>query len=110
MRTAWPIVPYIPFTKHDWNSSSDDIVNIIEEKTVYPVFVKPAISGSSIGVSQAKNTEELQDAIELACRYCSRILVEQGIENGYEINCSVMGTHTPIASVCEQPITSTEFH
>lgn len=104
-----PIVPYIPFTKHDWNSSSDDIVNIIEEKTVYPVFVKPAISGSSIGVSQAKNTEELRDAIELACRYCRRILVEQGIENGYEINCSVMGTHTPIASVCEQPITSTEF-
>lgn len=104
-----PIVPYIPFTKHDWNSSSDDIVNILEEKTVYPVFVKPAISGSSIGVSQAKNTEELRDAIELACRYCRRILVEQGIENGYEINCSVMGTHTPIASVCEQPITSTEF-
>ena len=104
-----PIVPYIPFTKHDWNSSNDDIVDIIEEKTVYPVFVKPAISGSSIGVSQAKNTEELRDAIELACRYCRRILVEQGIENGYEINCSVMGTHTPIASVCEQPITSTEF-
>ncbi len=104
-----PIVPYIPFTKHEWNSSSDDIVSIIEEKTVYPVFVKPAISGSSIGVSQAKNTEELKDAIELACRYCRRILVEQGIENGYEINCSVMGTHTPIASVCEQPITSTDF-
>lgn len=104
-----PIVPYIPFTKHDWNSSSDDIVNIIEKKTAYPVFVKPAISGSSIGVSQVKNTEELRDAIELACRYCRRILVEQGIENGYEINCSVMGTHTPIASVCEQPITSTEF-
>ncbi len=104
-----PIVPYIPFTIHDWNSSSDDIVNNIEEKIDYPMFVKPAISGSSIGVSQAKNTEELRDAIELACRYCRRILVEKGIENGYEINCSVMGTHTPIASVCEQPLTSTEF-
>lgn len=104
-----PIVPYIPFTNHDWNSASDDIVNIIEEKTVYPVFVKPAISGSSIGVSQSNNTAELRDAIELACRYCRRILVEQGIENGFEINCSVMGTHTPIASVCEQPIASTEF-
>lgn len=104
-----PIVPYIPFTTHDWNSSSEGIVNNIEEKIDYPMFVKPAISGSSIGVSQVKNTEELRDAIELACRYCRRILVEQGIENGYEINCSVMGTHTPIASVCEQPITNTEF-
>ena len=104
-----PTVPYIPFAKHDWNSSSDDIVNTIEDRTDYPVFVKPAISGSSIGVSQARNMEELQDAIELACRYCRRILVEQGIENGYEINCSVMGSHTPIASVCEQPIASTDF-
>ncbi len=104
-----PIVPYIPFTKHEWNSASDDIISILEEKLVYPMYVKPAISGSSIGVSQAKNEDELRDAIELACRYCRRILVEQGIENGYEINCSVIGTHTPIPSVCEQPISSTDF-
>ncbi len=104
-----PIVPYISFTKHDWASSSDEIVSLIEGKTIYPVFVKPAICGSSIGVSMAKDEEELRDAIELACRYCRRILVEQGIDNGYEINCSVMGTHEPIASVCELPITGTEF-
>lgn len=104
-----PIVPYISFTKHEWDSSSDDIIGILKEKLVYPMYVKPAISGSSIGVSQAKNDDELRDAIELACRYCRRILVEQGIENGYEINCSVMGTHSPIASVCEQPISSTDF-
>lgn len=104
-----PIVPYIPFTKHEWNSASDDIISILEEKFIYPMYVKPAISGSSIGVSQAKNEDELRDAIELACRYCQRVLVEQGIENGYEINCSVIGTHTPIPSVCEQPISSTDF-
>lgn len=104
-----PIVPYIPFTKHDWESSSDEILSLIAGKINYPVFVKPAISGSSIGVSKAKDEEELRDAIELACRYCRRILVEQGIENGYEINCSVMGTQAPIASVCELPITNTEF-
>ncbi len=104
-----PILPYVPFTKHDWNSASNDFLEIIEDKLNYPVFVKPAVSGSSIGVSQAKNEEELRDAIELACRYCRRILVEQGIENGFEINCSVMGTHTPTPSVCEQPIASTDF-
>lgn len=104
-----PIVPYIPFTKHEWNSSSDDIISLLGEKLVYPMYVKPAISGSSIGVSQVRNEDELSDAIELACRYCRRILVEQGIENGFEINCSVIGTHAPIASVCEQPISSSEF-
>lgn len=104
-----PIVPYISFTNHEWDSSRDDIICILEDKLAYPMYVKPAISGSSIGVSQAKNDNELRDAIALASRYCRRILVEQGIENGYEINCSVMGTHSPIASVCEQPISSTDF-
>ncbi len=104
-----PIVPYIPFTKHDWDSVSNEIIDIIEDKIAYPMYVKPALSGSSIGVSQVKDKDELQDAIELACRYCRRIIVEQAIENGYEINCSVMGTHKPTASICEKPISSTDF-
>jgi D-alanine-D-alanine ligase len=104
-----PILPYVQFTKHDWDSVSNDILNIIDEKITYPIYVKPAVSGSSIGVSQANDEDELRDAIELACRYCRRIVVEQGIENGYEINCSVMGTHMPTPSVCEQPIASTDF-
>lgn len=104
-----PIVPYIPFTKYDWDSARNEILKVIEETTSYPMYVKPAISGSSIGVSQVKDQDELHDAIELACRYCRRIIVEQAIQNGYEINCSVMGTHKPTASVCEQPISSTDF-
>ena len=104
-----PILPYVPFTKNDWDSASNDILSTIQDKMTYPLFVKPAVSGSSIGVSQAKDGEQLRDAIELACRYCRRILVEQGIENGNEINCSVMGTHTLTPSVCEQPVASTDF-
>ena len=104
-----PILPYVPFTKSEWEESSDDILNVIEDEISYPLFVKPAISGSSIGVSLAKDQTELQDAIELACRYCRRILVEQGIVGGYEINCAVMGTHAPIPSVCEQPVSNTDF-
>ncbi|RKU26030.1 D-alanine--D-alanine ligase [Candidatus Poribacteria bacterium] len=104
-----PILPYIWFTKHQWNTTSEDIIDRIEEKLGYPIFVKPAISGSSIGVSPARDQEELRNAIELACRYCQRIVVEEGIEQGYEINCSVMGTHNPIASVCEQPISNSDF-
>ncbi len=104
-----PIVPYVPFTKNDWDTVSEDILKVIEEEISFPMYVKPAISGSSIGVSQVKDVDTLKDAIELACRYCRRIIVEQGVENGYEINCSVLGTNPPSASVCEQPIASTDF-
>ncbi len=104
-----PILPYVPFTKNDWEKSDEEIITVIDKQITYPVFVKPAVSGSSIGVSCAKNQDELRDAIELACRYCRRILVEQGLIDGFEINCSVMGSHNPTPSVCEQPIASTDF-
>lgn len=104
-----PIIPYVPFTKHDWESAKDNILKVIFEKVTYPIFVKPAVSGSSIGVSEVTNEEQLCDAIELACRYCRRILVEQGIENAIEINCSVMGTNNITPSVCEQPIATSTF-
>lgn len=104
-----PILPYVPFTKHEWEKSSHDILNVIEEKISYPLFVKPAISGSSIGISLVNDQTKLENAVELACRYCRRVLVEQALEGGYEINCAVMGTHSPTPSVCEQPVASTDF-
>ncbi len=104
-----PILPYIWFTKHQWNTTSEDIIDKVQEEIGYPVFVKPAMSGSSIGVSPVRDEEELHDAIELACRYSQRIVVEEGIEQGYEINCSVMGTHNPVPSVCEQPLSNNDF-
>ena len=104
-----PILPYLPVTKHGWNTADAAILEEVESRLSYPMFVKPAVSGSSIGVSQATDTDTLRQAIELACRYCHRVLVEQGIENASEINCAVMGTHTPTASVCEKPISSNNF-
>ena len=104
-----PILPYVPFTKNDWEKSSEETIEVIEEKLTYPLFVKPAVSGSSIGISCTKDQEELRSGIELACRYCRRILVEQGLIDGYEINCSVMGTRSPMPSVCEQPIATRDF-
>ena len=106
---ALPILPYLPVTKHAWDTADDAILKQVESTLSYPVFVKPAVSGSSIGVSQATDADTLRQAIELACRYCQRVLVEQGIENAVEINCAVMGTHTPTASVCEKPISSSNF-
>ncbi len=75
----------------------------------YPVFVKPANGGSSIGITKARNAKELKDAIEVAKAYDNRIVVEESAEGFSEINISVLGNGSNlITSVCEQPIASKE--
>lgn len=104
-----PIVSYLWFTKEELEANPEDVVNKVEKTLNYPVFVKPANSGSSIGVSQAQNQGDLMSALDLACEYDLRVIVEAGIEDAIEINCSVMGNHDLTASVCEQPACAGEF-
>ena len=101
-----PIVPYLWWTQHQ-----PGMLEEVEATLGYPVFVKPAMSGSSIGVSHVKNGEELSIAVEVASQYCRRILVEQAVETPCEINCAVMGmgAREVTASVCEQPMTDAAF-
>ena len=104
-----PILPYVWWTQQAWETRRDEIIKDIETTLTYPLFVKPAMGGSSIGVSHVKNQTELVSAAEVAGHYSRRILVEKAVENPVEINCAVMGTEEPIASVCEQPITQANF-
>ena len=112
-----PIVPYVWWTQHQWQTDKARLVENVAATLGYPVFVKPAVSGSSIGVSAVKNsanaTEELVTAVELASQYCHRILVEQAVQNPCEINCAVLGSSNVArqvtASVCEQPMTDAAF-
>ncbi len=104
-----PIVPYLWWAQHQWNTDSAALLENVAAMLGYPVFVKPAVSGSSIGVSHVKNSEELAAAVELAGHYCHRILVEQAVQNPCEINCAVMGAQQVTASVCEQPMTDAAF-
>lgn len=101
-----PIVPYLWWTQHQ-----PGMLEKVEAMLGYPVFVKPAVSGSSIGVSRAKTGEELSEAVEVALQYCRRVLVEQAVEAPREINCAVMGVGAGevTASVCEQPMTDAAF-
>lgn len=98
----------IPVTKYTWfydNEYLEDSTKIIKEieKLKYPVIVKPARQGSSIGISIAKNEEELNDAIIEAINYDEKILVEEVISNMTELNCSVLGSSSfQEASVIEQ--------
>ena len=100
------VTDYTWFTDKDWHYNKDDIVGKIE-KLGYPVIVKPANLGSSVGISKAKNLEELKDAVDNAANFSHRLLVEKIVPNLKEINCSVLGdSEEQHASVCEEPVMS----
>lgn len=100
-----PIVDYMWFYRREWIDDQKKTIKAIEEGLGYPVFVKPANLGSSIGISKAKDREGLIHAMEIAIRYDRKIIVEEAIENPREINCAVMGyDDNVIASLCEEPL------
>lgn len=105
-----PLVPYQWFYDSDWESKPEQIIELLEQSLGYPMIVKPADLGSSIGISKARNTAELKEAIELACTFAERIVVEKMVEPLREINCSVLGNaHRMRCSVCEEPARADEI-
>jgi D-alanine-D-alanine ligase len=82
----------------------------IEHTLRYPLFVKPANLGSSIGVSKVCNRHELVGAIDLACRYDRKVLVEQAVGNAREIEVSVLGNDDPIVSIPGEIVPGNEFY
>jgi D-alanine-D-alanine ligase len=104
------VAPSIWFLSKDYWKAPDKIIKEIEEKFSYPYFVKPCNSGSSVGISKAHNRNELKLSIEDAARYDTRILVEKGIENGREIEISVLGNDDLILSLPGEILSSNEFY
>jgi len=105
-----PVAPEVWFMIAEYRDHSRKILGMIERKLRYPCFVKPANLGSSVGISKAHNRRELIQAIELAAEYDLKILVEKGIEQAREIECSVLGNDQPIASIPGEIIPSNEFY
>lgn len=100
-----PIVDYYWFYRTRWEREKDTVIKDIEENLNYPLFVKPANLGSSIGISKAKDKEGLINSIEVAINYDRKIMIEKAVENPREINCSVMGyDEEVITSLCEEPL------
>lgn len=105
-----PVLKYTYFLREEWTSDRESILKNIESSLRYPVFVKPSNLGSSIGISKAKDRKGLISAIEIAVHYDRRIIVEEGVENPLEVNCSVLGFGNELtASVCEQPVSWEDF-
>lgn len=105
-----PVVDFVWFTDKQWFSDRDSLINKIEEKLGYPVIVKPANLGSSVGIGKAADRQQLIDAVNKAEKFSQRIIVEHMVEQLKEINCSVLGdADDHQSSVCEEPIKTGDF-
>jgi D-alanine-D-alanine ligase len=104
-----PGVEFVAFLDSQWQRQPDRIFQEIAEKLGFPCFVKPANLGSSVGISKVKGPEGLEAAINLACQYDRKVIVEQGVE-ARELECSVLGNDDPIASLPGEIIPSREFY
>lgn len=105
-----PVVDYVWFTDKEWQTKRDALIEKIESKIGYPVIVKPANLGSSVGIGKASDRESLIVKVDNACKFSDRIIVEHMIQNMMEINCSVLGDcDDHKSSVCEEPISKGDF-
>jgi D-alanine-D-alanine ligase len=104
-----PVVPWITVHRRDWESNPEAIQGAIELKFRYPVFVKPATLGSSVGMSKVHSREELAPALNLACEFAMKILIEECVV-AREIEVSVLGNHDPKASVPGEIVPHREFY
>ncbi len=104
-----PQVPYQVFKRARWEIDRSGMLDEVERLLAYPVFVKPANLGSSVGISKAKDRDELARALDEAARYDRKLIVEQGID-AREIEVSVLGNDDPIASVPGEIVPCREFY
>src|SRR5277367_4155723 len=109
-----PIVKHATILRSAWEKEPKKVQKFVESKLNYPVFVKPANLGSSVGISKAHDRKELGPAIEEAAKFDRKIVIEQGVGGGKakarEIECSVLGNDQPAASLPGEIVPSTEFY
>ena len=103
-QAAWYLV-----RRNDLHSHENHTLDVLEQRFSYPMFVKPAGTGSSVGVSKAVDREHLKTALRNAAEFDDKILVEEFI-HGREIEVAVMGNDNPVASVCGEIDSGAEFY
>jgi D-alanine-D-alanine ligase len=109
-----PIVKHVTILRSEWETNPKKIHRLVESKLEYPLFVKPANLGSSVGISKAHDRKELGPAIDEAAKFDRKIVIEQGVggrkQKAREIECSVLGNDQPQASVPGEIVPSKEFY
>jgi D-alanine-D-alanine ligase len=104
-----PVVPWISVQRADWERDPKAIRTAIEKKFKYPLFVKPATLGSSVGMTKVHSRAELGSALDLAAEFAMKILVEKCMV-AREIEVSVLGNHDPKASIPGEIVPHREFY
>jgi D-alanine-D-alanine ligase len=105
-----PIVPHITLLRHEWRANPRELSDSAAAALGFPMFVKPANLGSSVGISKVKSATDLAGAIELALEFDRKVVVERGVPNAREIECAVLGNDHPEASVLGEIVPSREFY
>src|SRR5258708_7719378 len=109
-----PIVKHVTILRTAWESEAKKATHEVERMLTYPVFVKPANLGSSVGISKARNRKELGPAMATAASYDRKIVIEQGVggkkRKARELECAVLGNDDPQASVVGEIVPSGEFY
>lgn len=103
-----PVVPYVWFTKHDWETNKGAFKEQIK-KLRWPLFVKPVHLGSSIAIAKVSDETGLENAVEVALHYDDKVLVEESVENLIEVTLPLMGNDEPRLALIERPLNKTEF-
>lgn len=104
-----PQVPFVPVVRNAWKDQPRQILEICEGSLIYPMFVKPANMGSSVGISKAENREELELALIEAFRYDQRAIVEQGIE-AREIEVAILGNEDVRTTMAGEIVKDVAFY
>lgn len=110
-----PIVKHVTVLRNQWEKDPTKVRKEVEKKLKYPLFVKPANLGSSVGISKVHDRSELDGAMYEAAKYDRKIVIEQGVGGGKqgkarEIECSVLGNDEPIASIPGEIVPAAEFY
>jgi D-alanine-D-alanine ligase len=109
---AWglPMVPHVVVRQEEWDASPKEVGAMVAERLSFPVFVKPANLGSSIGISKVKHAGELASAVRVATEFDRKMVIEAAVPAAREIECSVLGNERPEASVPGEIKPSREFY
>lgn len=103
-----PVVPYVWADATTWERDHAVFVKACQTLT-WPLFVKPVHLGSSIGITKARNVQELEQGLEVGFHYDDKVLVEKGIEDLIEVTLPIMGNDQPVPALVERMLNKTEF-
>jgi D-alanine-D-alanine ligase len=109
-----PQTPHVNLIRSEWKADPKRCIKLIEKKLNYPVFVKPANLGSSVGISKVHDRSELTPAMDLAASFDRKLIIEEGVggpgAKPRELEVAVLGNDSPIASVVGEIVPGAEFY